>query len=337
MGLEMSSGDMAAEITAFTEGMAAQNYNRKYVQMARSILKRFNAHCAASGIVTVEGVTSEVLVSYMAPLKVKSLSLQQMNWTVLRRFLGDAGNSAFLKLRMRLKGSSRTHVIWLTEKELQTIVDAEKTPREEVLLIGCMSQAMRRCEVLRLTWLDLKDALATGRLRVNGKTAFRVVPLCPSFRAALERFARSTTPGRDEDRLVPICNQRSEQVLAQFRKRVMLRNFGFHALRRSELTRLYHQHVSVNSLARLAGHRHTSQTEDYLDIGDEELVSIWASPGGETTPIRASHLPIGIGFADRKETGVHHARDRRIEGERTTSQPQNELSLEVSPFLNFTI
>lgn len=267
---------MNDQIERFIQGMTTQNYSRKYVLTAHSVLRRFSEHCLASGISAVEDVKPEVLVSYMAPLRVKSLSLQQMHWTVLRRFLGDAENTAFLKLRLRLKGSDRTHIVWLNEDELETITKVEKSPVESLLLVGCMSQAMRRCEVLRLTWTDLREALQTGRVRIDGKTGHRVVPLCPAFRVALEGFAEAKTPGEDGDRLLPFSNQRSEQLLARFRKNNGLRNFGFHALRRSELTRLYRQRVSIPSLARLAGHRHTSQTEDYLNIGDDEIIAAWA-------------------------------------------------------------
>ena len=145
------------------------------------------------------------------------------------------------------------------------------------LLYGC---GLRIAEALSL---HVRDAAATGALRVRGKgDKERVVPVLPVVREALAAWLR-LHPDRRPDaplfvgarggRLNPGVAQRT---LRDFRRAAGLPEHATpHALRHSFATHLLAGGADLRSIQELLGHASLTSTQRYTSVDPATLLDVW--------------------------------------------------------------
>lgn len=266
---------MSRQTNIFIDKMEQIGYSRHYWIQTRSALKSFTTHCHSRGVGSALKVGPEECLTFIEKYRAQSLSYQRGVWTMVRQFLASEGNPVCMTLRPRLRGTSRTTLIWLSAEEAATIRDLDKTPNEELLIGGSLDQGLRRIETLRLSRADVETALQTNLLRVHGKTGERSIWLNPRFKKTLADYLSKLEASRAQDKIIPVGLTRSDDILDNFRKRYDRRRFGYHSLRRRCLTDLYESGTDLTIIARIAGHSSTAQTEEYLGIPEAAMREAW--------------------------------------------------------------
>jgi integrase len=231
----------------------------------------FLGHCNGYGIRNPHGVTPEAVLTYLGKFEGSSGSNQRKNACFLRRFLAYAENPVMLNMRIRIRGSARTRVDWLTPAETEAVLATPMTPTEAVLVRAGLLQGMRRIETLRLTVQDAKNALSSTILVVRGKdNKLREIPLHLGFAEALRAYFEKRSQLDGTGPLLSIQRSRSEKVLKDFCNRFG-KKFGFHTLRRTFGRNLWLRGIPIETISELLGHVSTDMTRLYLGLNITDM------------------------------------------------------------------
>lgn len=143
-----------------------------------------------------------------------------------------------------------------------------------------LETAMRRSEMLELTWDRVDYERRTVYLEVTKNGKPRTVPLSTNAIAILQEVqaARETYPLDFEhgNRVFPISYRVVDQAWSRAVKRAKLKDFRFHDLRHMAITRMAKKIPNVIELSRISGHSnlkmlaryyHTDATELALKLG----------------------------------------------------------------------
>jgi integrase len=149
--------------------------------------------------------------------------------------------------------------------ELSPVGHALRNPYMLPLAQVALESAMRRGELLKLTWskLDLEKRTAFLAITKNGKA--RTVPL--SMRAV---EILSSLP-RTESRVFPITQLVVDCAWKRACKRAGIEDFHFHDLRHMATTRLAKKLPNVIELSRVTGHSNPKNLARYYHTTPEEL------------------------------------------------------------------
>lgn len=262
---------LSREIARYVRRLAEEGYTRRYVNQQRQILGYFAEHCRAEGITSVFRVRTDTALSFLKAYEHLSGSYQSKNWCVLRRFLAEYENVSLLKVRPRIRGTSRVNVDWLTPEECEAVFETAMRPKESLLIGAGLLQGLRRIETIRITAKDAKDALRTGMLRVRGKGGKeRAVPLQDEFSMILRSYLSWSNPKSDDQRIAGVGLTCSETILGQFCSRHG-RHFGFHTLRRSFGRNLWLLGIPEVVISEILGHASIDMTRKYLGINQSDM------------------------------------------------------------------
>lgn len=262
---------MTREIARYLKGLREEAYTERYIAQQRHTLAYFQRHCQAQGIGTVSRVTTEVALSFLRKYESYAASYQAKHWVVIRHFLAANENPALMKVRVRIHGTARTRVDWLTPEECEAVFRTPMTPIESVLIGAGLLQGLRRIETLRMTVKDAKDALRTSVLRVRGKGGKeRAIPLQDEFSVTLRSYLVWLDPEAEDVPIVHLGRTCSEETLAEFCSRHG-RKFTFHTMRRSFGRNLWLLSVPIETIAELLGHSSIDMTRKYLGIDQSDM------------------------------------------------------------------
>jgi len=256
--------------SAYIHHMEDSNLSLEYVNAARRILCVFRDFLEGKGIFGISKIEPEHLKNFLTKLDGYSASWKRYNFSVLRGFLLFGNNAHALKYRLRVSGTSREHVDWLSSEETENILAMPMTRREGVLIRGGLLQGLRKIEIVRMTAKDATNALHSRVLNVHGKGGkTRSIPIHPGFAQALEAFLRDSSQESNMP-LLGIGKNRAGTVVVGFSLRFG-RRFSSHTLRRSFGRNLWLKGVDILTISELMGHSSADMTRRYLGINVSDM------------------------------------------------------------------
>lgn len=137
---------------------------------------------------------------------------------------------------------------------------------EPVVLLA-LNTGMRRGEILKLKWSDIKNGNLTVRGEESKNSQSRIIPLNEEAVQVLTDWSTDTEwvfPGNDESPLTTI-----KRSWAKVRTDSGLTKLRFHDLRHTFATRLLQRGADIKTVSVLLGHRDIAVTARYLHATDE--------------------------------------------------------------------
>jgi integrase len=176
----------------------------------------------------------------------------------------------------------RLNVRWLSQDQVNAIMEVEMSPREEIIIRLALDMALRRAEIRRAMIQDVDPA---GYLTVRGKgNKLRTVPFSPEFFHTYQRYLqereeilthtrqdpgylllviyRGKVKGVSNTFLDDTCtriSERTRNVLhdPQFK-------FSFHDLRRTWARTAWEIGIPIETIALILGHSDIRTTQKYI-------------------------------------------------------------------------
>ena len=143
---------------------------------------------------------------------------------------------------------------------------ARRNPLLHPLLIVALETAMRRGELLGMTWSDVHLDRAVVHLRLTKNGSSRWVPLSRRAVAALAALDRSAAP-----RPFPIAISALDKMFGRLCRRASVHDLRFHDLRHTAATKLADKLPNVIELAAVTGHRSIQMLKRYYHPTAEAL------------------------------------------------------------------
>lgn len=173
-----------------------------------------------------------------------------------------------------------------TEVEFRRLVavvaQGRHGPRNRAALMLSYLAGLRVGEIAALRWGDLLDGEGRVREQLRLSAAVtkgghaRVVFMNARLRREIEQFRSSLSAAPDLRQSVLVTQKRtvfSPNTLCQLMRgwydEAGLDGGSSHSGRRWFITRLAHAGISPKAIMMLAGHRHLSTTQRYIDVNDE--------------------------------------------------------------------
>lgn len=157
---------------------------------------------------------------------------------------------------------SPVHIVRrITPKQQAAIVNAAKgcrSPYMAPLVLFALETAMRRGELLNLTWEDIELSNSELLIRQTKNGHQRLLPLSPKAVRILENL-----PRHNSGRVFPLSAGAVRQSFTRLRLRAELPNIRFHDLRHEAISRLFDDGLTVIEIAQLSGHRFIPQSLKY--------------------------------------------------------------------------
>ena len=169
--------------------------------------------------------------------------------------------------------SGRTRILTLEEEQRLLFACSgegnnrpNRNPYTEPFIVLAVETAMRRGELLGLTWqdVDLDKRIAFLRTTKNGDS--RTVPLSRRAVATLESIERT-----DDPRVIPINFPALETNFKRARTRAGLKDVRIHDLRHTATTRLAERLSNVLELSAVTGHRQLAMLKRYYHPNPEAI------------------------------------------------------------------
>ena len=149
-----------------------------------------------------------------------------------------------------------------------SLPDGRRNPLLHPLLIVALETAMRRGELLGMTWADIHLDRAVVRLPLTKNGTSRWVPLSSRAVAALRSLDASSG-----DRPFPIAHAALSKMFERLCIRTGLADLRFHDLRHTAATRLAERLPNVIELAAVTGHRSIQMLKRYYHPTAEALAA----------------------------------------------------------------
>lgn len=147
--------------------------------------------------------------------------------------------------------------------------------RLRLLVLIAVGTGMRRGEIFRLKWSDIR--YSEGLIAVNAKLKKgrqRYVPMTPELAEEIRRYPAVL----GEDRILPpeagatSGRQRADKSFANLLQRAKIRNFRFHDLRHTFASWYMMCGGDLYELSKLLGHSNISMTERYAKLAQKHIV-----------------------------------------------------------------
>jgi integrase/recombinase XerC len=198
----------------------------------------------------------------------------------------------------------RQEADWLTPEEFAALLDAAGRPqrnragivqRDRLVLLGLVTMALRRSELLALDWRDVEvDSDRPSVLVRCGKGSKpRRQPISPAFAAELAQLRAQRDPTPDEPVFCGLAGKRLQPtILANIVRRCsrragLAKRVTAHTLRHTAATWLRQQTGDARLVAEFLGHADLSTVSRYAHVAEAELHAAAAVIGERAHPMRA--------------------------------------------------
>lgn len=218
----------------------------------------------------------------------------------LKRYLKFYRNEIIQDMGILFSQDMRVNAHWLEEDQYQILMNAEKTPLQEMVIHLELRMGLRNAECCRLTLDDIVERGTKPYLNVRGKGRgngkYRSVRFNMETKAVLNRWltererivkiAQENIPHwRDPGYLLLWCHYKNhpdvgyykehtgsldEAVIEPLRKVVGF-HFCNHDLRRTFGRRLWKAEVDIETISKFLGHESTDETLKYLGINLDDM------------------------------------------------------------------
>lgn len=155
------------------------------------------------------------------------------------------------------------------EARLYAACDAGRSPYMQPLVILALETAMRRGELLGLSWgdIDWEKRIAHLHLTKNGDS--RDVPLSGRAYETLWHLHGE----RRGDRVFAVTGHAVQQAWDHLRGRAGCPDLHFHDLRHEAVSRLFEKGLDMMAVATISGHKELSMLKRYTHLRAEDLVA----------------------------------------------------------------
>ncbi len=271
---------LSREISHYINDLRQGGLTEKYVLEQARILKRFQEHCGERGVRAPNLITLDLAKEFLLRLDGMSITYQKMTKVTLRHFLAHCKHPAALELKVKMSGTTRTRIRWLTEDQVRRIFDSPMKPATAVMVHLGLLMALRMCEILRVKWDEANEALTTGLLQVHGKGYTpRPVPLHPDVREVLVHYMVSNPKRKDPELLLGFKKSRAEDLLNEFIEDNGLDHFSFHDMRRTCATAWSEAEdekgdrlVEIETISEILGHADLRTTKKYVAVNLRKMM-----------------------------------------------------------------
>ena len=262
------------QISRYLRHLDEADLSPKYIKEQARTLRHFRDHCREHGINAPSLITAELVREHLHRLEGMSCVYQKTSLVILRGFLKFCDHPASINLRVKMTGTARTRVRWLTDDQFKRIFASPMRPQVAVMIyLGCL-MGLRMCEILRIRWDEANDALISGILQVHGKGFQpRPVPLHPDTREVLAEYMRTNPKRKDPELLLGFKKSRAEDLLKQFISDNGLETFAFHDMRRTCAQQWYEamdehgqRRLDLATIGEILGHADEATTRKYIDV-----------------------------------------------------------------------
>ncbi len=269
-----SNTRLGRAINSYLTHLRAEDLSEKYVKEQARQLKHFRQRCSEHGIHAPSRIPLELVREHLLRLDGMSITYQKQTTVALRSFLKFCNHPASINLRVKMSGTARTRIRWLTDDQFKRIFASPMRPQVAVMVyLGCL-MGLRMCEILRIRWDEANDALINSVLQVHGKGyKARPVPLHPDVREVLMHYMGLNPPRRDPELLLGFKKSRAETLLARFSKDNGLEHFSFHDMRRTCALHWFDakdEHgarlLEIETISEIMGHQDLSTTKAYIGV-----------------------------------------------------------------------
>lgn len=182
----------------------------------------------------------------------------------------------------------RQEADWLTPEEFAALLDAAGRPqrnragiveRDRLVLLGLVTTALRRSELLALDWrdVDLDSGRPSVLVRCGKGSKPRRQPISPAFAAELARLRAQRDPTPDDPVFCGLAGKRLQPtILANIVRRCsrragLAKHVTAHTLRHTAATWLRQQTGDARLVAEFLGHADLSTVSRYAHVASEEL------------------------------------------------------------------
>jgi len=150
-------------------------------------------------------------------------------------------------------------------KQLRLAIRKGRNPHLQPLLTIALETALRRGELLRLTWPDINLDARTAVIRDTKNGTNRTIPLSKVATATL-----SELPCRN-GQVFPLTANALRQCWARACKRSQVDDLRFHDLRHEAVSRLFELGLSVPEVALISGHKDPRMLFRYTHLMPDQV------------------------------------------------------------------
>ena len=230
----------------------------------------------------------------------KAISTRNWYLHILNRYLKFYDNTVVEDMEINLGYDDRPNVDWLSDEECIRLMQAPKTPLEDIVIHLELCMGLRNVEVCRLMLNDIHNTGTKPYINVRGKGRgdgkYRSVRFHYMTKDVLARWmeerrdivdtVRAYNPHWvDPGNLILWCHYKNkpqagaygehtgaldEMVIEPLRERLGF-HFANHTLRRTFGRRLFHAEVPVETISKFLGHESTTETLKYIGVNLDDM------------------------------------------------------------------
>jgi len=265
---------LSREIARYVGSLRQGGLTEKYVREQERLLRRFRRFCKERCVNAPRSIDLDLVKEWVLGFDYKSVTWQKIMLVATRGFLKFVRNPVALDLKIRLTGTSRTHIRWVSDEQLTKIFESPMKPQVAVMIHLGFLMLLRRCETLRIRWCEAEDALKNNYLLVHGKGyRSRPVQLHPDVREVLLEYMKMNPRRRNPDLLLGFGKARADDLLEEFWRDNELERFSFHDMRRTGAANYFEAKdergntaVPVAVISKMMGHKDEAQTLEYIGV-----------------------------------------------------------------------
>lgn len=161
--------------------------------------------------------------------------------------------------RISLLPGETKRTVWLTAKEVRTLVDCAKYQRTKDLILLLAYTGLRLGELLEIRKTDVRGGIIyanSGKARQNGQEV-RTIPVHPAIRDAVKRLPLEG------------ARRNIQSSFAWARKKAGMEHVRIHDLRHTFGSWLAQQEVQLPTIMELMGHKSATTAKRYLHLSGE--------------------------------------------------------------------
>jgi len=303
-GVEMAKGNVSGRscINEFLQHKS-KKVKEETVRKYANELYRINSTLRENGMETNPRRISEDDVRFVIE-KWSNLKIGTKDWylEIFNRYLKYFKNDVIKEMNIFFGHDERPNADWLSDEEYVTLLNADLSPLEEIVIHLELFLGLRVSEVTKLRVCDIhfdndpkKQYISVlGKGRGEGK--WRQIRFHPESRRVFERWLEKRKEIVDKvkrydrswvvpDNVLLWCHYNekpkagfyTEQghsidraVIHTVRERYGM-HFGNHTLRRTFGRKLYHAGVPIETISAMYGHEDIATTIRYLGIGLDDM------------------------------------------------------------------